>query len=90
VGIPVHERSLKSGEVKACMLSGLYVMIMLVDKSKLGDPWPWSPDSCPALTGAKPSYTGASYPNPKPNPNANSTPNRTPTLILTQSAQPLR
>ena len=62
VGIPVHERSLKSGEVKACMLSGLYVMIMLVDKSKLGDPWPWSssPESSPALVGAKPSYTGAS------------------------------
>ena len=58
MGIPVHERSLKSGEVKACMLSGLYVMIMLVDKSKLGDPWPWSPETCPALIGAKPSYTG--------------------------------
>ena len=59
MGIPVHERSLKSGEVKACMLSGLYVMIMLVDKSKLGDPWPWSAEHCPALYGAKPSYTGA-------------------------------
>ena len=60
VGIPVHERSLKSAEVKACMLSGLYVMIMLVDKSKLGAPWPWSPDSA-ALYGTKPSYTGARH-----------------------------
>ena len=59
VGIPVHERSLKSAEVKACMLSGLYVMIMLVDKSRLGGPWPWSPDACPALYETKASYTGA-------------------------------
>ena len=58
MGIPVHQRSLKSAEVKACMMSGAYLMIMLVDKARLGSWLPWAPDAGaanPEMAG----YTGA-------------------------------
>lgn len=57
VGIPVHQRSLASAEVKACMMSGLYLMIMLVDKARLGSWLPWAPD-CAAAAAAQPDLTG--------------------------------
>lgn len=55
-GIPVHQRSLGSAEVKACMMSNLYLMLMLVDKSKLGS---WSPTWGDSAYSDKHSYTGA-------------------------------
>lgn len=58
VGIPVHQRSLKSAEVKACMMSGLYLMIMLVDKVRLGAWEPWAVDPYGGHSIKKPSYTG--------------------------------
>lgn len=55
-GIPVHQRSLGSAEVKACMMSNLYLMLMLVDKSKLCS---WSSAWGNSAYSDKHSYTGA-------------------------------
>lgn len=54
-GIPVHQRSLGSAEVKACMMSNLYLMLMLVDKSKLCS---WSSAWGNSAYSDKHSYTG--------------------------------
>ena len=60
MGIPVHQRSLASAEVKACMMSGLYLIIMLVDKQRLGSWLPWAPNQAAgAAQSVAAAYTGA-------------------------------